>query len=100
MVKSKQQEGSTKNTHKKKASPNYHLLELEVMHKLPSLPEIMPWEVKHTIKQMKQGKVPGMDNITVNLLRDAGESTCANLVKENGTQSSSFYYMRKATREK
>ena len=38
-----------------------------------NFPEITAWEVRLVIKQMKKGKAPGPDNITLDLIRDADE---------------------------
>ena len=43
------------------------------LHPLP-VPEIAADEIEHTIHQLKRGKAPGPDNITPDVLRDAGPS--------------------------
>ena len=50
-----------------------HLCQRENQHLSHGFPEITACEVRLAIKQMKKGKAPGPDNITLDLIRNAGE---------------------------
>ena len=53
--------------------PRNHPRDGEYQHQSHSFPEITACEVRLAIKQMKKGKAPGPDNLTVDLISDAGE---------------------------
>ena len=46
-----------------------------------TVPYVMPDEVIHALKQMKDGKAPGKDELPIELIKEAGNETCQEIAK-------------------
>jgi len=46
-----------------------------------TVPDVMANEVMHALKQMKDGKAPGKDEIPIELIKEAGYETCVEIAK-------------------